>query len=148
MSADDREAYCLGLEKLAAVLRANPDLSLPVDGGSKYSAMTWHLFDLGEVTDPAGQKAKAAQIVRTLGGDFDKSVTADLFRFHGRVEGLHVQVIVNQAAVCERVVTGTTDITREVLDPEALAAVPKTTVTETVETVEWRCGSLLSAVSE
>jgi hypothetical protein len=58
------------------------------------------------------------------------------------VHGLKVKVTTYRDAVCERVVTGTREVTREVRDPDALAAVPTTTVTETVEDVEWVCAPL------
>ncbi len=46
--------------------------------------------------------------------------------------------------VCERIVTGTHQVTETGKDPEALAAVPEIEVTKTVEDVEWRCGSILA----
>jgi hypothetical protein len=54
-------------------------------------------------------------------------------------------VLCDRNEVCEKVVTGTREVTKEVPDPEALAAVPKVTVTETVEDVEWRCHPILDA---
>lgn len=56
-----------------------------------------------------------------------------------------VHIYAHRDQVCERIVTGTTEVTKEVPDPEALAAVPKVTVTETVEQVEWKCTPLLAA---
>ncbi len=47
----------------------------------------------------------------------------------------------DRAKVCERVVTGTREVTEEVPDPDA----PKVTVTRVVEDVEWRCSSILAA---
>jgi hypothetical protein len=41
-------------------------------------------------------------------------------------------------------VVGTREVTEEVPDPEALAAVPKVTVTRTVEDVRWECRPLLA----
>lgn len=46
--------------------------------------------------------------------------------------------------VCERIVTGTTTVTETVPDPEYIAAAPKVTVSREVETVEWKCGPVLS----
>lgn len=56
-----------------------------------------------------------------------------------------LHVYVGRDEVCERIVTGTREVTEEVPDPEALAAVPKVTVTKTVEDVEWRCHPILAA---
>lgn len=60
--------------------------------------------------------------------------------------GLHVYA--DREEVCERVVTGTREVTETVPDPEALAAVPLVEVTKTVEDVEWRCGSFLAPTAE
>lgn len=60
----------------------------------------------------------------------------------GRV-GLEVNA--RREQVCERVVVDTREITEEVPDPEALAAVPTVTVTRTEEVVEWQCRPLLAA---
>lgn len=54
-----------------------------------------------------------------------------------------VHVYAPRAEVCERVVKGTREVVKEVPDPDALKAVPKVTVTETVEDVEWVCKPIL-----
>jgi len=58
---------------------------------------------------------------------------------------LNSHLLTEVEQVCERVVTGTEVITREVPDPKV--RVSMVTVTETVETVEWICSPLLSEVS-
>lgn len=58
-------------------------------------------------------------------------------------ETLRIAVYGDRDEVCERVVTGTREVTEEVPDPEALAAVPKVVVTKTVEDVKWICRPLL-----
>lgn len=55
-----------------------------------------------------------------------------------------VDVYAGRDEVCERVVVGTREVTEEVPDPEALAAVPTVSVTKTVEDVEWKCLPLLA----
>jgi heme-binding NEAT domain protein len=52
-------------------------------------------------------------------------------------------VSVDREEICERIVTGTREVTVEVPDPEQLAAVPTVSVTKTVEDVEWICRPLL-----
>lgn len=53
-------------------------------------------------------------------------------------------IYAERSRVCERVVKGTREVTKEVPDPEVLKAVPKVTVTETVEDFEWVCKPLLA----
>lgn len=55
-----------------------------------------------------------------------------------------LHVYVEREELCERVVTGVREVTEEVPDPEALAAVPKVAVTKTVEDVEWVCRPILA----
>lgn len=146
MSDTDRAGYITGLRELADLLEQTPDLPLPSSpsinpGGSTIS---WYLFGGVEPLALAEQKARAAEIVRTIPGSFDKYDTGDLFRFRGRIGGLPAEVIVDRPAVCERVVTGTREVTREVPDPVTLADVPTVTVTEVVEDVRWECRPLLA----
>lgn len=63
----------------------------------------------------------------------------------GSLVSLHVYAA--REKVCERIVTGTHEVTEEVVDPDALAALPKVTVTKTVEDVEWICSPLLAEQS-
>ncbi|HET6291734.1 MAG TPA: hypothetical protein VFG33_00115, partial [Kribbella sp.] len=58
----------------------------------------------------------------------------------GGVIEVHVGAYRDQ--VCERVVTGTREVTKTVPDPSVV--VPDVEVTETVEDVEWICGPLLA----
>ena len=55
-----------------------------------------------------------------------------------------LHVYADRDQVCERVVVGTREVTEEVPDPEALAAVPTMTQTRTEEIVEWQCRPLLA----
>lgn len=59
-------------------------------------------------------------------------------------DSISLHVYARRDEVCERIVTGTREVTEEVPDPEALAAVPKVTVTRVEEDVEWRCLPLLA----
>ena len=140
----NRADYIAGLRQLADVLEQHPDLPLPLRGSKSVVPVDWLLFGGDTRDNLAAQKRVAAQIVRALPCKFDKHVTANLFRYSGELGGLHVQVVVDQAAVCERVVVGTETVTREVPDPDA-APVPTVTVTETVEKVEWQCRPLLAS---
>lgn len=56
---------------------------------------------------------------------------------------MHLDVYAARDQVCERVVTGTETVTKQVPDPAA----PLVEVTEEVEQVEWVCRPLLAAES-
>lgn len=58
--------------------------------------------------------------------------------------GVSLHIYTDRQKICERVVVGTREETKEVPDPDLLKQVPKVTVTETVEDVEWRCMPLLA----
>jgi hypothetical protein len=141
MESTDRTAYVAGLRALADLLDAHPDVPLPTTGGGT-AAVDWLLFGAADLELDA-QKAVAARIVQVLPRPVRKRDTADLYRFSAELHGLHVEVIVDRPAVCERVVTGTKTVTREVPDPAA----PKVTVTEEVETAEWVCRPLLAEMT-
>lgn len=130
----DRNAYTAGLRALADALDADPDLPLPYHGvDSRLSVFT--------------QTKAQVLAYRKLLGKIDKKFTDDGnydFQMTGALAGLEMLVYAPREQVCTRVVTGTEVVTREVPDAEALAAVPTTTVTETVETVEWVCEPLLA----
>lgn len=136
-----RSDYTAGLRALADLLDANPDVPLPSRLGRDFS---WAVF--GSKV-PTGQKVPVAlaDLARTLiPGVRNKRADDGYFRVSGKLHGLNLEVWAMREAVCTRVVTGTETVTRGVLDAAALAAVPTTTVTETVETVEWVCAPLLA----
>lgn len=135
-TTDERAEFTAGLRELADLLDQQPELPLP-----NFGNVPWYLFGEGDL---ARQKAEARRLVRMLPGSARKWETGDLFRFGGSFHGVPWEVIVDRPAVCERVVVSTEEVTCEVPDPQALAQVPTTTVTETVEKVEWRCSPLLA----
>lgn len=92
-------------------------------------------------------KATLAAIARALPGKVAKRTYSSQFEISGHVAGIEVKAIAEQAAVCERVVTGIREVTEVVPDPDALAALPKVTVTKTVEDVEWVCRPVMAAAS-
>ena len=70
------------------------------------------------------------------------------FSIRGHILGVKVEVTVrSRSTVCERIVLGTREVTEEIPDPEALAAVPTITVTKTVEDIRWECVPLLAEKS-
>ncbi|HTI26215.1 MAG TPA: hypothetical protein VL652_34820 [Kutzneria sp.] len=135
---NERAEYIAGLRELADILEEHPELMLPYRGA--HAPLEVIPGDADE------QREQLAAWARVLPGKKQKAAagaSGELFRLTGNLRGLAFEVLCVRSDVCERVVTGTTEVTREVPDPQALAAVPKVTVTETVETVEWVCGSVL-----
>ncbi|MCU1677680.1 MAG: hypothetical protein JWM93_2438 [Frankiales bacterium] len=134
----DRAAYTSGLRKLADLLDEHEELPLPYDG--TVIEMLW----IQTVPEYDEQRRLAQTFARLIPGTVAKSPRGDALDLIGAIDGLNVQMIVDRDAVCERVVTGTREVTEDVPDPAALAAVPTTTVTRTVEDVEWVCRPLLT----
>lgn len=132
----DRTAYIAGLRRIADALEADPDLRLPYDGAvSEFPVFTY-------------TREQLVAWARVLDGKRDKEVTEDKgfgFELHGSVAGFRVLVYAPRDQVCMRRVVGTREVTEEVPDPDALAAVPTVTVTKTVEDVEWDCGPILAS---
>jgi len=131
-----RAGYIAGLRRIADALESDPLLLLPYDGtGSEFSVFT-------------DSRDELVRWARVLDGKRDKEVTDSdhyAFKLHGVVGSLRVLVYAPRDEVCTRRVVGTREVTEEVPDPEALAAVPTVTVTKTVEDVEWDCGPILAA---
>lgn len=137
---DQRAAFTAGLRKFADLLDANPDVPLPYDGSEASPISIHHLWPRngGSVRD------EFLATVRAFPGTREKDPRQNYFDVEVQLAGLHVSITTYRDQVCERVVTGVREVTREVPDPESLAAVPTTTVTETVEDVEWVCAPLLA----
>lgn len=139
-------ALAAGLRSLADMIQANPEIA---------DEFAWAL---NNIAIPIGrrpdEKAVLAAVVRAAsraGATITKGAygTKDqLFGAKVKLGAVSFDVWGDRDQVCERVVTGTREVTKEVLDPGALAAVPKVTVTEVVEEVEWRCTSLLAVGGE
>jgi len=131
------------LRTIADLIDAHPDLPLPYvtafSTGTTAAAWYLHIGDFN--ADLPGQKAAAALIVSTLGGKWAKSEGGEDFRLtQKRDTGLSLEVVVHRAAVCERVVTGSHEVTVPAMP--ARDAAPERV--ETVEDVTWRCSSLLA----
>jgi hypothetical protein len=135
-----RVGYVMGLRALADVLERNPDVPLPYQGITS-PIVTYFLH----TENPRAELATAA---RAYPCDFRKEYEGDgegaTFRLAGKLHGLNVELVAYRNAVCERVVTGTREVTEKVKDPEALAAVPEIEVTKTVEDVSWVCSPILA----
>lgn len=143
MSTDEkRQAYIDGLHQIADFLAEHPEVPLP------------HLSSyIGEMYGPvltiwinARSREAIAEVARAM-GRAEKTVNNETgqFKIYRQFAGIRLVASADRDEVCERVVTGTREVTKEVPDPEALAAVPKVTVTEVVEDVDWVCTPLLKA---
>lgn len=135
------------LRAVADLIDAHPELPFPpyttVHSHTPERAdLAWNLHINGNAADAADQKAKAAGILRTLGGTWDKDFWDDTDRadFQQSRDGLNLRVTVQRSAVCERVVVDTETVTIP-----AVEAQPERT--ETREVVEWRCEPVLSEVA-
>ncbi len=126
-----------GLRALADMIEANPDVVEHIN-------WTFDGINVPVWTKEAVQvlaRAGAASRIKVTKHQGDKYAGVDLY-FADQVS-LHVYV--KREEVCERIVTGTREVTEEVPDPDVLAAVPKVAVTKVVEEVTWRCMPLLAA---
>jgi hypothetical protein len=131
-----RAAYIDGLRQLTTALEQHPEIGLPVEGTGL--PLTFSFWD----NDAA--RAQMAATARALPCTWDKEASDTYLRLRGRIAGLHVELVAYRDAVCTRVVTGTEE--REV-EVEVTPAVTEKR-TETVDVVEWDCGSLLAPRSD
>lgn len=107
------------------------------------------LVAVGSSDDPRGAMAAFVRAGMAVGATVEKSYdetygSADI-RFPAGALLLHVYA--ERELVCTKRVIGIREVTEEVPDPDALAAVPKITVTRTVEDVKWDCRPLLAEAS-
>jgi len=132
------QGHAAGLRAMADMLDAHPELAEAM----RYS--TYLNVGLAFAEDKRAALAAWIRAAKAHGATVkksgDKYVTVEL-----RWGRIGFDVFASREQVCERVVTGTETVTTSVPDPDALAAVPTVEVTETVETVEWRCTPLLAA---
>lgn len=134
-NTDRAAAMATGLRALADMVEAHPEITH--DLRYVFDDILVSVDTRAEISRLARAGAKTgAKVTKHVGSKF-----AGVNVAFGPV-GLHVYA--DRDEVCERVVTGTREVTEEVPDPEALAAVPKVAVTKVVEDVEWRCSSFLA----
>lgn len=133
----DRAAYISGARKFLDLLEAHEEIPIPYFGASPtYGRQMIHFLSGKD------NKADMARAARALPGPLEKDVRTDgYFDLKGSIDGYHYTLIAYRDEVCERVVTGVEKVTRSIPDPKV--QVPLIEVTEDVETVEWRCGSVL-----
>ena len=129
------DQYAAGLRALADMIQGNPELApLASYLNSTNVFYGWTKEDL----------ALIARTAKASGFKVDKDAFSDVYKLELHHGPVGFSVLSQRDQVCERVVTGTQVVTKTVKDPEILATVPEVELTETVETFEWRCGSLLA----
>jgi hypothetical protein len=136
----ERAEFITGLRQIADWLEQHPEVETPYLASNATGTYmpTLPIYLIGD-----DQRAQLAAIARAM-GSAEKTTRHDQFVVHRTFAGIALAAYADQTQVCERVVTATREITEEVPDPEALAAVPTVTRTRIEEDVEWRCTSLLA----
>jgi len=130
-----REEYISDLRKLADLLEQRPELPTPYHGDI-YGAGPLTCYML------TAEREAFVAAVRALPGVAKKAIERDTYRVSTTLDGLGVEVVAYRDNVCERVVTGTREVTKTIPDPNI--TVPVVEVTEVVEDVEWVCTPLLA----
>ncbi len=131
MTLTDRQREWIdGLRSLADFAERHPDVA------SAYSTLSVNVF--------AADAAEMADIARRFGGPFEKVSEGSFYNLRKFFGPHKVDVCASHDNVCERVQVGTES--REVPDPDALAAVPTILVDEPV--YQWVCpDSILAAAA-
>jgi hypothetical protein len=133
-----RAGYIQGLREIADWLEQHPDVKLPWLGDDELD-----IYVYGDI--PAEMAAIArAMGVAEKGSRSYRSSGEERFTLTRQFGALRVVASCPREEVCERVVTGTEEVTEEVPDPAYVAAAPTVTVTKVVEQVEWVCRPLLA----
>ena len=125
---EERDGYIKGLRQLADLLENNEGLVLPYN--KAHSPI--YIF--------TNSKKELQDWARAFLGTLEKKFDDESIKLSGKIDGLHIGIFGNREGVCERVVVGT----REVIVPAREAREAEPEHTETVEDVEWICGSLLA----
>lgn len=133
------------LRALADMLDEHPEFALDIDYALGHLlAMPMHNPTAPDQRERLVEWSRAA---RKHGATSSKDATEDRFRLEIKWgDALKIEVLADRNEVCERVVTGTEKVTRQVPDPSV--EVPMVEVTEEVETVEWVCRPLLAAEAD
>jgi len=133
------DQYVDGLRRFADFVEANPDL---------VEHLRYMLDDITIIHGGGGRQymAQFARAAARAGLEVAKDYVSDKYAYLNIMFSpvVGIKVAAGRDEVCERVVTGSTEVVKEVPDPELLAAVPKVIVTEVVETFEWKCRPLLA----
>lgn len=134
VTVDPRAEYVAGLRALADVLEREPGLPLPVK-----DTFSWNVWPVGF----ADVKAEVARIRRLLPAarfkknEPDSEYNRQYFHLSAPLHGVTLEICTYRDQVCERVVTGTREVTKTV-------PVQMEDIIVTEDIVEWRCHPLLA----
>ena len=129
------------LRLLADMIEQNPHLADNFEHHFDFTGLFVH----AATDDIPAEMAAFGRIARRYGAKTEKSVSAEMYNLVCDFGALKLKFLANRNQVCELIVTGTREVTEVVPDPEALAAVPTTTVTRTEDVTEWVCKPLLAS---
>jgi hypothetical protein len=135
----ERSEYVSALRTLADLIEQHDELPVPYGIDAQWIDCALSHED---------QRRSAQAFVRAVPGPVTKGVRDSAFDLDGEIGPIRVAMILSRDAVCTRVVRKVREVTEEVPDPEALAAVPTVTVTKTVEDIEWVCEPLMRSREE
>lgn len=131
-----------GLRDLAQFIETYPELA----GGFQHALMSSGISAHLRAEDKAALQGWYAKAAARHGAKVDKDIDDQWHNLTVTfVGGVRVAVLAYRDEVCERVITGVETVTKQVPDPEKLAAVPLVEVTEEVEQVDWVCRPLLAS---
>lgn len=130
-----------GLRAIADMIEANPELAINFNHALNVGGLSLHL----QSDDRAAEMAGIARTTLRHGAKVTKDIDETWHNLKMMFGSLRVNVLAYRNEVCERVVVRTEKVTKKVLDPEALAAVPEVELTEEVDVVEWKCLPLLAS---
>lgn len=144
---DPRAQYIRGLREIADWLQRHPEVHLPYLGDTTIGSLRAPTLDIyvhKSYGDEPSAKARLAAIARAM-GHATKSADDDdhRFRISRMFGGIRVRASAPREEVCERIVVASHQVTEQVPDPEAVAALPLVSQTRVVEEVVWRCTALL-----
>ena len=113
---DNRQAFIDGLHQIADFLAEHPEVPLPYLGGDIRAGIPRHCLPIYLVSGP--QREDLAVIAKAM-GSASKVVDPDGDRFYvtRRFGAITLAASASRDEVCERVVVGTKEVTREVPDP-------------------------------
>lgn len=130
------DTFAEALRQLAVLVEDNPELLDIYGFGYAFHNMLM----------PCGNKANVAAVVRAASRagaraekHFDGSYAGAVLHFGP----ISIQPYAGRDEMCERIVTGTREVTETVPDPEMVKGVPLVEVTRVEDIVEWRCSPLL-----
>lgn len=126
-----------GLRSLASFVEGNPQFA---------DMLRYSFGGMNAFCDDPAVLAEFLLAGKRLGAEATKSAAKGSEWFIAELRWGRVGIDLNahREEVCERIVTGTREVTEQVPDPALLAEVPMVQQTRTEEIIEWQCRPLLA----